>query len=96
MEIENKIEKNVALAPLTTYKIGGPAKYFIEVKSKEDLMDSFLWCRGKKKKYVILAGGSNVLVSDKGFDGLVIKLNNNDILLDLRPVIFLYSQNNQI
>ncbi len=67
------IKKNVKLAPFTTFRIGGPARYFVEVRNKEELHRALLWAREKRIKYFILGGGSNVLFLDKGFDGLVIK-----------------------
>lgn len=73
MAIEDRIEKNVALAPFTTFKIGGPAKYFLEVNSREELLQAIEWADSKQEKYFLLGGGSNLIVSDKGFDGLIIK-----------------------
>ena len=79
MEIEKKIQKNVSLAPLSTFKIGGLAEYFVEVKTKEDLMQALEWAEKEKKDFLMLAGGSNVLINDKGVRGLVVKMNNDDI-----------------
>jgi len=73
--IEQKIEKNINLAPLTTFKIGGPAKYFCQVKKEEDLIQAIKWAKKKKIPYFVIGGGSNLLISDKGFTGLVIKLS---------------------
>jgi UDP-N-acetylmuramate dehydrogenase len=70
------IRKNVPLAPYTTFKIGGKAKYFYEAKSKEDLVKAIKAAKEAGLPFFILGGGSNVLVSDKGFDGLVIKIQN--------------------
>lgn len=58
----------------TTFKIGGPAKFFVKVQNKDELKKSLAAALELKLNYWILGGGSNVLVSDKGFDGLVIKL----------------------
>lgn len=71
-----KIEKNVPLAPLTTFKIGGPARYFIEAKTEEDLLNAAGWAKEKHIPFFILGGGSNLLVADAGVDGLVVKLAN--------------------
>jgi UDP-N-acetylmuramate dehydrogenase len=71
-----KIRENVLLRDYTTFKIGGPARYFFVAKSKEDLKNAILWAKKKKLPFFILGGGSNVLFSDKGFNGLVIKLQN--------------------
>jgi UDP-N-acetylmuramate dehydrogenase len=77
MSIEKIIQKNILLAPLTTYKIGGPAKYFIEVKTKDELKECLAWADEKKEKVYILGGGSNILVPDDGVNGLVICLKND-------------------
>ena len=66
------IQKNISLAQYTSFKIGGPAKFFCQVKTKQALKDLIK----KYPKYYILGNGSNLLVSDKGFDSLVIKLLN--------------------
>ena len=68
--------RNVFLAPYTTFKIGGPATYFYIARSTQDIIDAVALARKLKLLFFILAGGSNVLVSDKGFDGLVIKVQN--------------------
>lgn len=73
-----KIQKNVCLADYCTFKIGGNAKYFIEISNKEDLVEAFEWVLRENVKYEILAGGSNMLISDNGFDGAVIFINNRD------------------
>lgn len=73
MNIVNKINKNVPLAPLTTFKIGGPAKFFLEAKNQDELIEGIKWAKENNHKLFILGGGSNILFSDNGFDGLVIK-----------------------
>jgi len=72
----NIFQKNVLLKNYTTFKIGGPAKYFLIAKTKEDLMKGVESAKKLKLPVFILGGGSNVLVSDKGFNGLVIKMEN--------------------
>ena len=69
-----EIQENVPLAPLTTFKIGGTARYFAEVGSDGDLHEALEWATARSLRAVILAGGSNVLVSDSGVDGLVIRI----------------------
>ncbi len=81
MQIEQKIQKNVPLAPFTTYKIGGPAKYYLEAAIREDLSGAFAWAIEQGIKVYVLGGGSNVLIPDRGVDGLVIRLANNDIAI---------------
>ena len=67
------IQENIPLAKYTTFRIGGPAKYFVEVSSEEELVETLVYTRKKGLEFFILGGGSNVLVSDAGFPGLVIK-----------------------
>lgn len=77
--IKDKIKNNVPLAPFTTFKIGGPAKYFLSAKSQDELVKAINWAKHKNFSYFILGGGSNILVSDMGFNGLVIKLDFGNI-----------------
>src|SRR6056297_4040375 len=79
MSIDTKIKKNVNLAELTTFKIGGPAKFLVEVETGEELDEAKNWGEKKGLERFLLGGGSNILVSDDGFDGLVIKLANRDL-----------------
>jgi len=67
------IQQNISLAPYTTFKVGGMAKYFCEVNNIDDLKEALDFARKKKINYFILAGGSNLIVSDKGYNGLIIK-----------------------
>jgi len=68
------IKKNIPLASHTTFKIGGPAKFFTEVKNENEITEALNYAKKNNLKYFILAGGSNILISDKGFNGIVIKL----------------------
>ncbi len=65
---------NVQLAPYTTFKIGGPAKFFCAVKAAEELAAAVQFAADNNLKMFILAGGSNILVADEGFGGLAIKM----------------------
>src|SRR5579883_2187776 len=67
------IEKNVRLAPFTTFHIGGPADSFVVAKTVEDLSSAVSWARGKNIQFFVLGQGANILISDRGFRGLVIK-----------------------
>ena len=73
------IKQNVVLAKYTTYKIGGPADYFISVKNFEELKKALQFAGDNSLSIFILAGGSNVLFSDDGFRGLVIKIDNKEL-----------------
>lgn len=77
-----KIKNNVALASLTTFKIGGNAKYFAEANTKEELISLLKWAKTRFLPIFILGGGSNVLISDDGFDGLVIKNSTSFIAVE--------------
>jgi UDP-N-acetylmuramate dehydrogenase len=66
------VEQRVPLALLTTYRIGGPARYFIQVDSADQLMEAVLTARSVGVHYFILGTGANILMRDSGFDGLVI------------------------
>jgi len=65
----------------TYFKIGGPAKLFFEAKSVDELKLAVSFAFENKLPYIVLGAGANVLVSDKGFDGLVIKNSANGIKL---------------
>lgn len=69
------VRKNVSLAGLTTFKIGGRAQYFFEARRAEDIVNAAKTARQSKIPFFILGEGSNLLVSDSGFGGLVIKVN---------------------
>ena len=68
-----KFKRNIPLKNYTTFKIGGPAKYFFEAETKEDLIEAIKMAKKMKLPFFMFGGGSNILVSDKGFNGLVIK-----------------------
>ncbi|HYV33237.1 MAG TPA: UDP-N-acetylmuramate dehydrogenase [Candidatus Limnocylindria bacterium] len=74
-----QILENVILAPYTTFKIGGPAKFFCVVKDQFEALTAYEFAKQKNLKTLVLGGGSNILVSDKGFDGLVVKIVNKGI-----------------
>jgi UDP-N-acetylmuramate dehydrogenase len=66
--------ENVYLAPLTTLKVGGPARYFTEPKSAAEVAEAVNFARSKDLPLFVLGGGSNLVVSDAGWPGLVLKL----------------------
>lgn len=69
-------QTNFPLSNITTLGIGGPAKEFVEVKSEDELINEI---KSASQKYLVIGGGSNLLFSDEGFDGLVIKNNISGI-----------------
>ena len=70
----SEIQENILLKNYTTFKIGGHARYFLVVKEKEQLLKAVKLAKKLKIPFFILGGGSNLLVSDGGFNGLVIKM----------------------
>lgn len=73
----NKTINGVSLEKFTTFKIGGKVKYFFVAKNKQSLIKAVLWAEEASLPFFILGGGSNLLVADRGFRGLVIKNENN-------------------
>jgi UDP-N-acetylmuramate dehydrogenase len=72
LDILPQAKKNVSLASCTTFKIGGRAKYFFVARSTKTLVNAVHAARTLGMPFFILAGGSNLLVSDQGFPGLAI------------------------
>lgn len=70
----DRVRTSFSLAPLTTFRIGGPAAIFLEPGSEEDLAAASEAIRASELPYVVLGKGSNVLISDEGFPGLVLRL----------------------
>ena len=68
------IENNIQLAQYTTFRIGGRALYFCVVKNEDELVEAVGFSKKNKIPIFILGGGSNILVSDNGFTGIVIKM----------------------
>lgn len=73
-----EFQSNVLLKNHTTFKIGGPAKYFYIAKNKSDLIKAVEEAKKRKLRFFILAAGSNLLIADKGYQGLVIKIKNQN------------------
>jgi len=69
-----EIRENVLLAPLTTLKIGGPARYFAAATAENDVSEAFEFAAANNLDVFVLGGGSNVLVADPGFNGLVLHI----------------------
>ena len=74
-----KIQKNISLSKYTSFKIGGPAKYFCVVENNDEIKEALEFAEKNKLKVFVLGGGSNLLISDKGFDGLVIRITNYEL-----------------
>ena len=79
------IEENRPLAPLTTFGIGGPARWFAEATSEDEIVEATAWAHRRGLALFVLGGGSNLLVADAGFNGLVLKVALKGISTELGP-----------
>ena len=68
------MQQNVPLAPLTTLGVGGAAQFFVRAESEFEVVEAFAHANENRLKVFVLGGGSNILVSDNGFPGLVIQI----------------------
>jgi UDP-N-acetylmuramate dehydrogenase len=75
------IRQDELLKPFTTFKIGGPARYFAGIQSRHDLAQALAFAARHHLQTFVLGGGSNVLISDRGFNGLVAHPVNEGIAI---------------
>jgi UDP-N-acetylmuramate dehydrogenase len=68
-------EPDVALAPFSTIGIGGPARWFTRVASVDDVVAAHAWAGARGVELFVLGGGSNLVIADRGFDGLVAQID---------------------
>lgn len=73
------IKEHVPLAPLITMQVGGNARFFAHIESIEDLQEGVVFARAQDLPIFVLGGGSNMLVPDKGFPGLVMKIGIREV-----------------
>ena len=78
---KERIKQNEPMSKHTSFKIGGPAEFFIKILSIEELQKILEFAKKEKIKITILGNGSNILVSDKGIQGIVIKTNLKEITI---------------
>jgi UDP-N-acetylmuramate dehydrogenase len=67
-----QVQAKKILKPLTTFKIGGPATVYLEIREAEQIAEAFALAEHLQLPTLVLGGGSNLLVSDRGFDGVVL------------------------
>ena len=67
-----KIQERISLKDFTTFRIGGPARFFVTVTTADDVTAAVAWAHERSLPLFVLGGGSNILFSDNGFEGLVI------------------------
>ena len=70
-----KIQENVALAPLTTLQVGGPARFLVEATTEDDVREAVRFAQAKDLPLFVLGGGSNLVVADSGWPGLVLRIS---------------------
>ena len=68
------IQENVPMSEHTSFKAGGPAKYFIKTESTDDIKEAFRFAKERALPTFILGKGTNLLVSDNGYNGVIIQL----------------------
>jgi UDP-N-acetylmuramate dehydrogenase len=69
----DRVRRDVPLGPMTTFKVGGPADWFIETQSEQEMVAAIKAAHASATQVTILGGGSNVLIADHGIRGLVIR-----------------------
>ena len=75
---EKEILENEMMNKHTTFELGGPAKFFIKPNSVNKIIKVLKLCKEYSIDYFILGNGSNLLVSDKGYDGLIINIHEEN------------------
>jgi UDP-N-acetylmuramate dehydrogenase len=75
----DRVRRDVPLAPMTTFKVGGPAEWFVETHSEDEIIAAIKAAHEAGIKITILGGGSNVLISDRGLRGLVVRPKGGNV-----------------
>ena len=73
------VQEYIPLAPFTTFKVGGPARYFIDAHSEEEVGEAVQWAAGRRVPIFVLGGGSNLVIADEGWPGVVLKISLDEI-----------------
>ncbi len=68
------IQENIPLAPLTTLQVGGPARYFVDARTENEIKNAVRYAAERQVPLFVLGGGSNLVVADEGWPGLVLKV----------------------
>lgn len=85
----SNLEENICLSRLTTLKVGGPARFLWRIEKKEDLFEAFDFIKKNNLPFFVLGGGSNILIDDSGFLGVVLKMEIKGMDLKIEKGIFL-------
>jgi UDP-N-acetylmuramate dehydrogenase len=78
----SRFKENVSLKDYTTFKIGGRASYFFVAENKKEVISAITIAKENDLPFFILGGGSNILVADEGFNGLVIKTESRELRVE--------------
>ena len=70
-----QVLEQVLLAPYTTFGIGGPARWFVEASTEDEVLEAVRFAQERNAPLFVLGGGSNLLVSDAGFPGVVLRIS---------------------
>ena len=76
------LQEDHPLAPYSTFQIGGPADYFVEAKTMEEVIEALDWAQAGDIPYFVFGGGSNLLFDDEGFRGLIIRMRTQDVTVE--------------
>lgn len=79
-----QIQENIPLAPYTSWKIGGPARYFFQPKNLLELKEALIWSKHQGVAFQVLGGGSNVLIHDRGYAGLILQMSKLTGIFDFQ------------
>jgi UDP-N-acetylmuramate dehydrogenase len=82
MTSEFAVQENVPLAPLCSLQLGGSARYFVAANDSSAVIEALNWAERQNVPVAILGGGTNVVVADQGFDGLVIAILSKGVTVD--------------
>ena len=75
----DRVRRDVPLASMTTFKVGGPAEWFVETQTEDEIIAAIKAAQATGTRVTILGGGSNVLISDRGIRGLVIRPRGGNV-----------------
>ena len=78
----DRLKENEPMSKHVNFRIGGPARWFAEVKSVEELEKAIALCRESGVEWFVMGGGSNTLVADEGFDGVVLKMAMREFVIE--------------
>ena len=78
-DLRDMFQENFPIHTLTSYKIGGPARYFFEAKTSDELKKAVEEAKRRNLEFFVIGGGTNLIVSDEGFSGLILKPSLNFI-----------------